>query len=94
MIHLCTKSAQFPYIIQFSHPNQLLDGKLSRAGFEYGGMFGKMWTAAPNGALVFNSGNEDDVLALFKGEAGGPVLSGELSKTTFIIANASYSELK
>ena len=59
-------------------------------------MFGKMWTAAPNDALVFNSGNEEDVLVLFKGEAGagGPVLSGELSKTTFIVANASYSELR
>ena len=68
-------------------------GKLSRAGFEYNGLFNKMWTAAPNDALVFNSGNEDDVLSLFKREAG-PVLSGELSKTTLVIANASYTELR
>ena len=51
-----------------------------------------MWASAPNGALFFNPGNDDDVLALFRN--AGPVLSGELSKTTFVIANASYSELK
>ena len=64
---------------------------MERAGLEYNGHQQKMWTTAPNNALIFNSGNMNDALALFKEE--GPVLSGELSKTTFVIANASYSEL-
>ena len=65
------------------------------AQFWYFGHVLKSLVAKSTTAMNPNPGNEDDVLALFKSEAGaGPVLSGELSKTTFVIANASYSELK
>ena len=71
--------------------NKLAGGKLARAGFEYNGQQQNIWTTAPYNTLIFNSGNLNDVLALFKER--GPVLSGELSKATFVVANASYSEL-